>query len=102
MNTTAQERTETVVRNILSGKNGCGTLQDALVRGDADFFRRMVRPVIGVYEEEAQVLREQRDAALRDAEVKRVALEAILSTLPIPAGPVHDAVARALPSHPFL
>lgn len=99
---TKEERVETVVRNIMSGDNVCGTLANAALNSDTDYFRRAVQPVVDVYESEASLLRKQRDDALRDAEAKRFALESILSNMAIPPGPARDAVARAMPAHPLL
>jgi hypothetical protein len=99
---TAKTRLETAVSNIMSGDNNCGTLANAALNGDSDYFRDKIRPVVAVYEQEAEDLRQQRDAANRDVELKRFALESILSNMDIPAGPVKDAVARAMPGHPLL
>ncbi|MCC8190893.1 MAG: hypothetical protein LIP77_09735 [Planctomycetes bacterium] len=92
----AQERIETVVRNVFAGDNNCGTLSYAVAHRDADYFRRAVAPVIDAYETEAAALRQQRGAALRDAEAKRFALEAIVANLDLPPT-LRETVAAALP-----
>ena len=96
MTTIAQERIDTVVRNIISGDNVCGTLANAVQKRDADYFRRAVAPVIRVYEEEAAAIRRQRDAASADAEGKRQTLEMVASNLAIHNPDVKAAVERAL------
>ena len=102
MTNTTQERLETAVNSIMSGDNTCGTLVNAALNSDRDYFREKIRPVVDVYEDEAAALRKQRDDALRDVNDKRFALESVLSNLDIPAGPVKDAIARAMPAHPLL
>ncbi len=84
METVIQERVETVVRNIMSGDNGCGTLAHAVQTGDRGYFRRCVRPVLDVYESEAASLRAQRQEALDLSEKRRQALEYLVSNLAIP------------------
>ena len=79
MKSIAQDRLETAVRNILSGRNACDALKRAVDAGDAGYFLRAIAPVVAVYEAEAAVIREQRQAALADAETKRQALEYIAS-----------------------
>jgi hypothetical protein len=102
----AQERLETSVRNIMSGDNNCGTLANAALNGDGDYFRRMIAPVIDVYEREAAELRQLRDAASRDAEDKRFALEFIAQNLGgsvlITEPAIIAAIRKALPGHPLL
>lgn len=99
MNNIAMDRLETAVNNIMSGNNSCGTLANAALSGDRDYFRAMVAPLVVVYEDEAEALRKQRDDALRDVEAKRFALESVLSNMTIPPGPARDAVARAMPGY---
>lgn len=99
---TKEERIETVVRNIMSGDNVCGSLVKAAADRDQDYFRRAVAPMADVYDAEISLIRKQRDDALKDVEAKRFALESVLSNLDIPFGPVRDAVARAMPAHPLL
>lgn len=91
------DRIAAAVNSIMSGNNDCGTLRDAVAKGDRMFFEQMIRPAMMAYAEEAVQLRQQRDAALRDVEAKRFALECVISnavTLP-PAA--REAVAKALP-----
>lgn len=97
----AQERIDTAVRNILSGNNGCGTLARAAMDGDREYFSLAVRPVVDAYEQELAATRQQRDYANRDNEIKRFALETVVSNLTLPEGPVKDAVKRALPNRDF-
>lgn len=84
MENVMEERIETVVRNIMSGDNGCGTLAHAAQTGDRGYFRRCVRPVLDVYESEADALRAQRREALDLSEKRRQALEYLVANLAIP------------------
>jgi hypothetical protein len=97
----AQERIEAAVNNIMSGDNECGTLANAAYKGDRDYFRKMLMPVLAVYEHEAAELRRQRDYAGKDAEAKRFALEFIAQnlggTVQITEPAIIEAVMRALP-----
>lgn len=115
---TLQDRLESAVRSIMSGNNHCGTLANAAMQGDADYFRKMIAPSFGVYEREAEELRQQRNAALRDSESMRFALESIVQNMgvckdgvcpdPNQYGAVInnltilDAIRKALPGHPNL
>lgn len=94
---TVTDRVETAVRNIMSGSNACGTLKAAVEKGNADYFREMIEPILQVYEDEADDLRKQRDDALVDAEAKRQALEIILSNVTIDNPVVLSAIRKALP-----
>ncbi len=92
---TLKEREDAVVNSIMSGNNACGTLARAAAAGDAEFFRRAVRPTILVYEDEARMLREQRDSALRECERRRQALEFVAGNLTL-SGDVAAVVGAAL------
>lgn len=96
MSSTALERIDTAVRNILAGDNACGTLANAVQRRDADYFRRAVEPVVRAYEEEAADLRKQRALLLKDVENKRFALEMVVSNFPHLPPQIADAVNAAL------
>lgn len=93
----ANERLETAVRNIMSGNQDCGTLANAALNGDGDYFRQMVKPVVDIYEQEAAELRRQRDSALHDAESKRFALEMVASNVSSLPSSVKAAIEKALP-----
>lgn len=70
-----QEREDVIVRNISSGNNACGTLQEAIAEGKFDvYLRRMIAPVLNVCEQEQRELRQQRDAALAQSEARRQVL----------------------------
>lgn len=77
----ARERIDTIIRNIFSGKNECGTLSDAIENGKGEFFYNCIAPCIAVYESELQTMRDQRDSALKENENKRFSLESIASNL---------------------
>lgn len=79
--TVQQERVETVVSNIMSGNNNCSALSKAVQAGDKEYFRRCVRPVVDAYEVEAAGLREQRQAALNQAETFRRSLEFVAQNM---------------------
>ena len=102
MDAITQERLETAVNNIMSGGNACGTLANAALSGDSGYFRGMIRPVVEAYEEEKAHLIRERDYLSKSDEVRRFALESVLSNMDIPAGPVMDAIARTMPGHPLL
>lgn len=86
MEHTFKEDAMMVARNILSGKNACGTLQLAVDRGDAAYFAAAADAVLRVKREEIEHVREQRDKARKDAEKYRFALELLVQNM-IPAGP---------------
>lgn len=85
MSNVKKEREDTIIRNIMSGQNGCGTLAAAAMNGDDEYFRRCVMPILDAYEQEAAALRQQRQEALETAEKRRQALEYAVSNLAIPA-----------------
>jgi hypothetical protein len=95
------ERTATIVRNIVSGNNACGTLIDAQGRLNTAFVAEAVRPAVQVCIEEANMLRRDNDALRRDIEAKRFALEFIAANLDgsvkIADPAITDAIKRALP-----
>lgn len=91
-----KERIETTVRNIMSGNNECGTLSDAVVAGDGEFFRRMVYPSLYIYDQELHDMRNQRDKYSKAEEEKRQALEYVVQNIPAPGGIVQDYVEKAL------
>jgi len=97
-----EERVEAAVRSILSGVNSCNTLIEAAVKPDADYFRCPIRAGMAVYEDEKQQLIKDRDIALRDAELKRYALEMVVSNCDISNPMVKEALRSALPNHPLL
>ncbi len=101
---TLAERLGTITRSIASGNNACGTLIGRDGRVNTAFIAEAVRPTLGVYEGELAVLRKERDALLRDVEVKRFALETAVANIPGITGNsgVADAFRAALPGHPFL
>lgn len=99
---TLNERLEMAVRNIMSGNNACGTLAKAVQNGDASYFAKMLEPIFRVYEDENAAACALRDAALRDAEAKRFALESILANVPNIPGNLREPLEKAMPGHPFL
>lgn len=84
MEQTFKEDAMMVARNILSGKNACGTLQTAVDKGDAIYFAAAADAVLRVKREEIEHARVQRDTALKDVEKYRFALELVLQNL-VPA-----------------
>lgn len=100
MSSIAQERLHTAVRNIMSGSNCCDRLSKAVQTGDVKYFLDAIAPVVSVYEGEAKILREQRQAALDDAELKRRALEFVAHNLggsvTIQEPAIIDDIGRAL------
>ncbi len=92
---TLQEREDTIIRNIFSGNNRCGTLQSAVTNHDDQYFRHAVRPALAVYEDEAEYARRQRDTLLRQSEKRRQALEFVASNLPL-SGEIAKVVGEAL------
>lgn len=70
-----------IARNILSGKNACGTLQGAVDGGDHAYFAAAAEAVLRVRREEIGYAREQRDRALKEAEKIRFALELVVQNL---------------------
>lgn len=97
----AKERIDTAVRNILSGNNGCGTLANAAMQGNAEYFAKAIQPVVDTYEQELAEVRQQRDYANRVIEMKRFALEMVVSNITLPEGPVKEAVKTAIPGRQF-
>ncbi len=99
-NTTLAERLGTITRNIASGNNACGSLIDRQ-SGQLNhaFIVEAVRPTLDVYEGELTELRRERDALLRDVEIKRFALETAVANIPALTGNagVVDAFRAALP-----
>lgn len=73
------ERVEAVVRNIASGDNACGTLRDSRGGHNLDFIRSCVKPVLDVYEFEADNLRADKMLLSRESEERRQALEFVYS-----------------------
>lgn len=73
-----------VARNILSGKNACGTLQRAVDNSDAGYFAAAADAVLRVKREEVDHARRQRDTVLKEAEKYRFALEVVVQNL-VPA-----------------
>lgn len=71
-----------IVNNVVGGNTECKTLFTVL---DMNAFKqhveRSVVSFIAAYENEADSLRMQRDSALKDAEIKRYALEFIASNI---------------------
>jgi len=100
--TVLEERVETIVRSIMSGNNACGTLLDAAAKGDAEYFRPCIRATLSVYDDELKQAKADRDAALKDAELKRYALEMVVSNCDISNPLVKEALRNALPNHPLL
>lgn len=97
-----EERVETIVRSIMSGNNACGTLFEAAAKGDAEYFKPCIRATLSVYDDELKQAKADRDAALRDVELKRYALETVVSNCDISNPVVKDALKNALPNHPLL
>lgn len=97
------DRINTTVLNIMSGNNECGTLEDAVKNQSASYFAQMVAPALEVYDEELKTIIEQRDEALKDAEVKRYALETIVANIDLSGANtvITDAIKAALPNNPF-
>ena len=92
-----QDRKNAIVNSIMSGNNACGTLQKALAEGRLNvFIRRMIQPTLRVCAEEAAELRQQRDAALKLSERRRLALANITAncTLPPPMAAEAEGLAR--------
>jgi len=94
----AKERIKTAVDNIMSGNNGCGTLAHAAIQADREYFEKAIAPVVQAYEEEIAAIRQQRDYANRDNEIKRFALESVASNIPLPEGDTKNAIRAALPN----
>lgn len=46
-----------IARNILSGQNACGTLQNAIVNNDRKYFEEAAKPVVGVIMDERNMAR---------------------------------------------
>lgn len=88
----------TIARNILSGRNACGTLRSAVDRGDHAYFAAAAEAVLKVRSDELGYTGEQRDLALKEAEKLRFALELVVQNLiPEPDKPVMTmAVTRAM------
>ena len=84
MTTIMKDREDTIIRNIQSGNNHCGTLAAAVTNGDDEYFRECVRPILAAYEDEAAALRQQRQEALETAEKRRQVLEYLVANLAIP------------------
>ena len=77
---TIAERRDAIVRGIMSGDNACGALKQSIDTGNGPaFLGSKITPTLQIYEEEAQQLRVDRDAFLRQAEVYRQALEYVAS-----------------------
>lgn len=96
-NTILNDRLDTAVRNIFNCGNCCDALVKAAQTKDYAYFAKALTPVLVAYEQEAAALRHQRDAALRDAEAKRFALESMVSNMRIDNLHVREAVDKALP-----
>jgi hypothetical protein len=74
------ERTATIVRNIASGNNACGTLFERQSGSlNTAFIAEAVRPILKVYEDEAQQLRADKMKLSRVSEERRQVLELIYS-----------------------
>lgn len=99
MDNVAQERINTVVRNILSGNNNCSTLAKACSSGNGQYFYNAVSPAIAVYASELADMTKQRDNLSVDCEAKRFALESIMSNIDAKelAPSVADAIRKAMP-----
>lgn len=83
------ERMGAIIRGIMSGGNACGALKNAIDSGKGvEFIGGKVAPTLHVYEDEAQQLRADRDAALRQAEEYRRELEYVASNARVSA-PAH-------------
>ena len=66
----AKERIEVAVDNIMSGVNNCGTLANAALYEDKDYFHNAIVPVVAVYDAEYNQLLQERDklsASMNDA-----------------------------------
>jgi len=100
--TVLEERVEAIVRSIMSGNNACGSLLDAAAKGDAEYFRLCIRATLSVYDDELKQAKADRDAALKDAELKRYALGTVVSNCDISNPLVKEALRNALPNHPLL
>lgn len=92
--TILDERLANIAYNITEGDVWRGAVK-AVAHQDIGFFIEKARPALEAYEEEAKALRAQREAALADVEVKRQALEAIASNMPL-NGVAKDLVEKAL------
>ncbi|MCD8138324.1 MAG: hypothetical protein LUE17_00835 [Planctomycetaceae bacterium] len=101
-----KEREQAIMNGIMSlVVNECDALEclkkeggDALYEGIAC----KVRPTLQVCASEAAQVQAELDAARRDVEAKRFALENVVANMDVPEGPVKDALRAALPGHPFL
>lgn len=93
------EREDTIIRNILSGDNQCGTLQTAVANKDHEYFRRACHGSLAAYEDEARGYRIQRDGILKESEQRRQALEYVAANVQLTgeaAKIVGDALGRSL------
>ena len=95
------ERTDTIIRNVASGNNACGTLMDAQGRLNTAFVAEAARPVVKICIEESDMLRRDLEALRHDIEAKRFALEFIAANLggsvTIAEPAIVDAIKKALP-----
>jgi hypothetical protein len=90
-----RERENAIVNSIMSGNNACGTLNKALSYGNLDeFLRKMIRPSLCIYWQEALGLRRQRDDALRESEDRRRVLAEVAANVPL-SGPLAQRVDEA-------
>ncbi len=103
--TTLADRIGAITNSIASGNNACGSLISKQTgQLNHAFIEESVRPTLEQYEGELAELRKERDALLREVEVKRFALEAVVANIPALTGnaSVVDAFRRAIPGHPHL
>jgi hypothetical protein len=73
------ERTATIVRNIASGNNACGTLMNQQGQLNIAFITEAVRPILKTYEDEANMLRRDRMESSRVSEEYRQVLTLVYS-----------------------
>lgn len=81
MGQTFSEDALMVAGNILFGKNTCGTLRTAVDRGDTAYFAAAADAVLRVKRNGIGHVREQRDAARKDAGKYRFTLELVVQNL---------------------
>lgn len=99
MDNIGQDRINAVIRNILSGNNNCSTLAKACYEGNGQYFYNAIAPIVAVYASELADMTRQRNEYSKEYELKRYALESVMSNIPKinVSQNVIDAVEAAMP-----
>ncbi len=76
-----KEYTQTLVRNILSGNNVCGSLRKAVEKMDPDYFEKMAAPVVERLVSQITQAESERDKANSARSQAQFALETFVQNL---------------------